>query len=84
MRKYVWQFPVKLPGGNFCVVAAEVPKGTVDIYDKDKAPKRRFWTFKKLFKRKHNADQCLNKIYKEQRSFNLTQELCERGLMSLN
>lgn len=84
MRRYVWQFPVSLPGGNNCVVQAEVPAGVVDVYDKDNAPHRRFWTGYKLFKRKVNADKFLSRVSSDQRSFNLTQVLVEKGLFSLN
>lgn len=84
MRKYVWRFPVSLPGGNYCVVTASVPVDAKDIYDKDKAPHRRFWTSYKLFKCKANADKFLAKIGSEQRNFNLTQQLVEKGLFSLN
>lgn len=84
MRKYVWQFPVNLPGGNYCVAAAEVPNSAAQIYDSLGVPLREFWVFKKLFKRKANADKCLDKIYSEQRSYNLTHTLVEKGLYSLN
>ncbi len=84
MKKYVWQFSVDLPGGKFCVVTADVPIGTTDIYDKDNAPKRKFWTSKRLFKRKCNADKYMSRIYKQQRNHNLTQDMIEKGLISLN
>lgn len=84
MVKYVWQFSVSLPGGKYAVVAAEVPFGAKNIYDKLGQPKREYWTFQKIFKRKVNADKCYERISKEQRNHNLTQQLIRKGLINLN
>lgn len=84
MKKYVWQFSINLPGGNFCVVTAEVPQGEKDIYDKFNAPKRKFWTSWRLFKTKRNADKYMSRIYKQQRNENLNEELVARKIFTLN
>lgn len=84
MDKYVWQFPVNLPGGNFAVVIAEVRFGSTDIYDKLGHPKRKYWTSYRLFKRKVNADKFQMKVSAEQRNDNLNLVLIKRGLFTLN
>jgi len=82
-KKYVFQFPVDLPGAKFCVVVAEVPDSDVDIYENN-APKRKYWKIKKLFKLKVNADKYMGRIYHQQRNHNLTMRLVSKGIFNLN
>lgn len=83
IQKYVWKFPVNLPGGNFGVVTAEIPMCDTNTHERG-MPKRKYWTSEKLFKREVNADKYLNKIYSDQRNHNLTQMMVNKGLINLN
>ena len=84
MKKYIWQFPVNLPGGNFAVVQAHVPLSVLSPWDETGAPARKYWVSERLFKRKCNADKYYAKIYEQQRNHNLNQLLLDKGIWSLN
>ena len=84
MTRHILTGSCNLPAGKILIVIADVPVTESIIKDRNGDILRKFWTSKRIFKRKGNADRYKQSIRDQHRNQELNRILVEKNLFNFN